>query len=182
LYARYTAAQTVAYYRARARQVWPGVQSFIEYALFDGDDLIIEGLHIDPALPDQFAVPADVDVSRAVRRIFLVREDRTALAASLKRGSGSNDWVLKGTRQEVTFARIAQMIVLYSVAIRADAQARGFPVINLDREFDAQLGAPSTCSSPETMVFISSRVIRQLAESGCGTRCSIRDAPTGAAG
>ena len=32
------------------------------------------------------------------------------------------------------------MIALYSADIRADAEARGFPVINLDREFDAQLG------------------------------------------
>ena len=75
LYAKYTAAQTVAYYRARARQVWPGVQSFIEYALVDGEDLIIEGLHIDPALADSFTVPADTTVGSAVRRIFLVRED-----------------------------------------------------------------------------------------------------------
>jgi 2-phosphoglycerate kinase len=139
LYARYTAAQTIAYYRARARQVWPGVQSFIEYALFDGEDLIIEGHHIDPALADSFAVPADTTVDSTVRRIFLVREDANGLAASLKRGGGRNDWVLKGTRQEVTFERIAQMVTLYSADIRADAESRGFPVVTTDGDFDAQL-------------------------------------------
>jgi 2-phosphoglycerate kinase len=138
LYAKYTAAQTVAYYRARARQVWPGVQAFIEYALFDGEDLIIEGLHIDPALADSFAVPADSGVGSAVRRIFLVREDSNGLAARLKRGGGRNDWVLKRTRQEVTFERIAQMIALYSADIRADAQAQGFPVITMDGDLDRQ--------------------------------------------
>lgn len=139
LYATYSAEQTIAYYRARAVRTWPGVQAFMEYALTDDEDLIIEGYHIDPRLVEAFAAPADTDLHRNVRRVFLVRDDVGEILTSIKQGSGRNDWVLRKTQQEVTFERIARMIALYSAAIRVDAQARGFPVIAMDEDFDRQI-------------------------------------------
>src|SRR5438067_9292419 len=55
VYATYSAAQCIAYDRARAQRTWPGVQALIENALSDGEDLILEGFHVDPMLVDQVA-------------------------------------------------------------------------------------------------------------------------------
>ncbi len=153
LYATYSADQCVAYDRARARRIWPGVQALIAMALSDGEDLILEGFHVDPVLVGQIAAPTDADGLGAVRCVFLVREDVENTVASIRRSSPTNDWLLRGIQQDVTFERIAHMIVLYSRAIRADAERRRFPVIPVDGDFDRQIehavralqGADMTC-------------------------------------
>jgi hypothetical protein len=74
-----------------------------------------------------------------VRCIFLVREDVENTLSSIRRSSRTNDWLLRGIRQDVTFERIAHMIVLYSSAIGADAERRRFPVVAVDRDFGRQI-------------------------------------------
>ena len=139
VYATFSAVEIIAYYRAMAERAWPGVRTMIEYALFDEEDFIIEGYHIDPALVQRFLAAADPGTAREVRAAFLVREDRADILAGIGRGGHKNDWVLTKTRQDATFERIAEMIVQYSVVVRADAERAGFVVHSVDGDFDRQV-------------------------------------------
>jgi 2-phosphoglycerate kinase len=96
-YARYSAEEIIAYYRGLAAQAWPGLQAFIEYALFDEEDLIVEGYHIEPDFVRQI-LAADPTRSEQVRAAFLYRQDIEDILAAIKRGGGKNDWVLGSAR------------------------------------------------------------------------------------
>jgi hypothetical protein len=74
-----------------------------------------------------------------VRAVFLVREDFDDILATIKRGGYKNDWVLTKTRQDVTFARIAEMIAHYSQHIRSEAEQAGLPVIEMGGDFARQV-------------------------------------------
>ena len=139
VYARYSAVEIIAHYRAMAERAWPGVRALVEYALFDEEDFIVEGYHVDPALVQRFLAAAEPGTARDVRTAFLVREDRADILAGIGRGGHKNDWVLSKTRQDATFERIAEMIVQYGVVVRADAERAGLPVHSVDGDFDSQV-------------------------------------------
>ncbi len=139
MYATFSAVEIIAYYRAMAERAWPGVRTIVEYALFDDEDIIIEGYHIDPALVQRFLAAADPGTAGEVRTAFLVREDRADILASIRRGGQKNDWVLSKTRQDATFERIAEMIVQYGAVVRADAEQAGLPVLSVDGDFDREV-------------------------------------------
>lgn len=99
-YACYSSVEVVAYYRALAGRTWRGLRAIIEYAIFDGEPLILEGFHLDPAdirawLAGDGAVHAD-----AVRPVFLIREDARDIEAGLRNGNQRNDWVLTQTQDD----------------------------------------------------------------------------------
>jgi hypothetical protein len=98
LYARYSPAAIISYYRAWAVRTWPGLQVFIE------------GYQIDPALLPAF-LAGDPSRTQLVPAVFHYREDLAETTASLRRGVGAPDWVTRRTQQESTFERIAQMII-----------------------------------------------------------------------
>ena len=139
VYSTFYTVETIAYYRAMAERAWPGVRAIVKYALFDEEDVVIEGYHIDPALVRRFLAAADPGTAREVQTAFLVREDRADILASIRRGGHKNDWVLSKTRQEATFERIAEMIVQYGRAVWADAERAGFAVHSVDGDFDRQV-------------------------------------------
>jgi 2-phosphoglycerate kinase len=138
VYAKYSAAEIIDYYRALAKRTWTGLQAVVEYALFDGEDLVLEGFHIDPASVRQFLAETDANLAGEVRPVFLIREDFDDILATIKRGGHKNDWVLTKTRQDVTFERIARMIVQYSQRVRHEVEQAGFPVFEMDGDFMRQ--------------------------------------------
>lgn len=137
-YTRFTADQIIAYYRALAHQTWPGLKTMIEYALDDGEDFIVEGYQVDPALVSHY-LEDNPHHAAHVRVAFLVREDHAAIAAAIRTGSGANDWVVGRTQNEATFGLIARMIVQYSAVIRTEAEAAGLPVFTMDDDFDQRV-------------------------------------------
>ncbi len=139
VYAKFSAAEIIARYRALAGRTWPGLRTIVEYALFDGEDFILEGFHVDPEHVRRFLADTDASLARDVRTIFLIREDPGDILASIRRGGHKNDWVLTKTRQEATFERIARMIARYGATVRAAAEGAGLPVVNVDRDFDRQV-------------------------------------------
>ena len=137
-YALYSAAEIIAYYRAWAARTWPGLRVFIEYAIEDQEDLIVDGYHIDPTLVGPYLSTLDVARRDQIRAVFLQREDRADILRALRHGEGNN-WVRGRTEQKITYERIATMIGQYSHEIRADAEATGLPVFAMDFAFDQQL-------------------------------------------
>jgi len=139
LYARYSATDIIAYYRALAGQTWAGLRPIIEYALFDDEPLILEGFHLDPSDIRRWLAKSDARYPGQVRPIFVVREDPAGIEAALHRGDHRNDWVLTKTQDAATFTRIARMIAEYGAMIRAEAEQGGFAVFGTDGDFAQQL-------------------------------------------
>jgi 2-phosphoglycerate kinase len=136
-YTRFTADQIIAYYRALAQQTWPGLKTLIEYALDDGEDFVVEGYQVDPALVADY-LEGNPYRAAQVRVAFLVRVDHAAIATAIRTGSSANDWVVGRTQNETTFGLIARMIVQYSAVIRAEAA--GLPVFSMDDDFNQRVG------------------------------------------
>lgn len=138
MYSLLSADHIIGYYRGMAERTWPGLHTLLEYALHDGETLIVEGYQVDPALVPRFFA---LYPNRAgmVRAVFLLREDEADIERSILRGTDPNDWVLTRTRQEATFGRIARMIALYSALVRADAERAGLPVVSVDGAFEVGL-------------------------------------------
>lgn len=139
-FARYTAGEVVAHYRALAGRAWPGPRAIIEYAHFDGEPLVLEGFHLDPALLRAWLAGDGAGYSGAVMPVFLVREDHADIARALRRGGHARDWVTTQTREDATYGRIAAMVALYGATVRAEAEAAAFPVFAMDGDLDAQTG------------------------------------------
>ena len=137
-YARYSASEIIAYYRAWAARTWPGLRVFIEYALDDQEDLIVEGYHIDPALVGPHLSTLEIVRRGQIRAVFLHRVDQADILRALRHGD-ENAWVGGRTQQPATFERIATMIAQYSREVRSDAEAAGLPVFAMDFAFDQQL-------------------------------------------
>jgi len=97
-YARYTATEVVAHYRALAGRAWPGLRAIIEYALFDGESLVLEGFHFDPALLRDWLAGDGAGYAGDVMPVFLVREEPTDIERALRRGGHARDWVTTQTR------------------------------------------------------------------------------------
>ncbi len=131
-YARYTAGEVVASYRALAGRAWPGLRAIIEYACFDGEPLVLEGVHLEPAVIRDWLAGDGAACAGVVMPVFLVREDPADIARALRRGGHARDWVTTQTRDDATYARIAAMVALYSATVRAEAEAAGFPVFAMD--------------------------------------------------
>ena len=138
LYSRFSADEIIGYYRAWAARSRSGLEAFIEYALHDREDMIVEGYQVDPALLPHF-FELYPNRAEAVRAVFLVRDDEADIEGSIRRGTDPNDWVLTKTREEPTYKRIARMIARYSQVVRADAEREAFPVVALDRDFQGQM-------------------------------------------
>jgi 2-phosphoglycerate kinase len=134
-YEQYSPEQSVNLYLRQAETYWPGVENFINYALEDDHDLIIEGWQI---LPNRLRRVIAAD-TRAARIVFLYKRSEFEIAAGLRSHVAKNDWVIKNTEREDTFDAIAKMIGLFGVVIEREAASSDFRAVNTDREFETTI-------------------------------------------
>jgi hypothetical protein len=128
----YSAEEIVAVYQRQAATVWPGVKSFISYAIEDEHSLILEGWQLLPGFLAEipFAKRAD---NMQIR--FLYKTNVEKIVSGLKANEPFNDWVLTHTKNENSFTRIARMIARFGETTKKDAGEQGFEAINMDRDF-----------------------------------------------
>jgi hypothetical protein len=140
-YATYSTPAIVDLYVRQAITYWPGVREFISYALADEHELILEGWQLLPHLVSDVITFKERHRARVV---FLYKLDVPAIVTGLKAGTRHDDWVIKNTKREETFASIATMLAHFGNQVRADAGAASFEAINMDHEFTATLDAVLT--------------------------------------
>jgi 2-phosphoglycerate kinase len=128
---KYSPEQSVDLYLRQAETYWPGVENFINYALDDDHDLIVEGWQILPNRLRRVIAPH----ARA-RIVFLYKRSEFEIAAGLRSHVAKNDWVIKNTEREGTFDAIARMISCFSAVIEREAASSDFRAVNTDREFE----------------------------------------------
>jgi 2-phosphoglycerate kinase len=135
-YSHYSTEEIISFYLRQAETYWPGIKSFITYAVDDGHDLILEGWQILPHLLQSVDSAHDRD---RLRTVFLYKTDAGAIERDLKASSAPNDWAKNNTRNERTFSKIAAMVSRFSRYVADEAVTSGFPAVNIEHEFNEPL-------------------------------------------
>lgn len=126
----------VAIYQKQAATCWPGVRNFIDYAIEDEHGLILEGWQL---LPRFLAAIPPAKRSGNVQIRYLYKTSVPDIVLGLKANDPVNDWVLRHTKEESSYGRIAQMISCFGHAIEREAGELGFEAINMDYDFDEKI-------------------------------------------
>jgi hypothetical protein len=128
----YSAEEIVRVYQRQAETLWPGVRNFIDYAIQDEHALILEGWQLLPRFLAEF--PA-AERSGMLQIQYLYKTNVEDILAGLKANDPVNDWVLRHTKEDSSFIRIAQMISCFGKAIERETAELRFEAVNLDRDF-----------------------------------------------
>ena len=132
----YSAEEIVGVYQRQAATVWPGVRNFIDYAIEDEHTLILEGWQLLPRFLAE--IPA-AKRSEDVQIRYLYKVNVEDIVSGLKANDPVNDWVLRHTKDEAGFVRIAQMISCFGKAIERETSELGFEAENMDRDFGEKI-------------------------------------------
>ena len=98
----------------------------------DGNDYIIEGYQVEPALVARLVKKYGKERFSAV---FLTKLDTQAFLKDLRKSTTPNDWILSNTKNTETFLKIANMVQHYSDYFQTEAEKHGFTTIDLSRNF-----------------------------------------------
>jgi 2-phosphoglycerate kinase len=124
-YSSHSTAEIVASYRRRARAARRGLLAFVEYALSEERDFVLEGFHCEPTLM------AEVERLGPSRAVVLCRDDPEDALQALRASSDPNDWAVRYTRESETYRGIAAMIAAYSGILREEARRWRIPVMSM---------------------------------------------------
>ena len=135
-YARFGPQEVVDFYLRQAETCWPGVKNFIEYALHDEHDLVLEGWQILPHLVSSVITPENRGKARV---LFLYKVDAESIVAGLKASKAKNDWVINNTKDESTFPAIARMISRFGSYVEVESRKYNFLARNTDSAFEQKI-------------------------------------------
>jgi len=134
-YSNYTPEQIVDFYYTQAESVWTGLEAFIKYAVHDEQNFILEGYQITPELLARL----DENVQKSVKAIFLYKDDKKDIEVGIKKNVGSGDWLIKNTKEERTFSKVAEMISMFGVRTVDESKKYNYPCFNMDGDFKNKL-------------------------------------------
>jgi 2-phosphoglycerate kinase len=135
-FAQHSSRQVVELYLRQAETYWPGVESFIRYALRDEHDLILEGWQLLPRLLRSVITPED---EARLKILFLYKTDTEDIVAGLKASEAKNDWVVNNTKDGSTFPSIANMISHFGGYVEAETRKYNFQAVNTDFDFKQKI-------------------------------------------
>lgn len=135
-YSLHSAQSIVDGYVAQAKATYSAIGAIAESQVVDKDDYIIEGYQVTPEIVDIITKKLGKD---NVKSVFLTKKDTEKFVQDVHKSTTPNDWILRKTKNEETFLRIAEMIALYSTYFESEAKKYGFSIIEMDSDFKAQL-------------------------------------------
>lgn len=135
-YSEYSPQRIVGNYIAQGKTTYDAISMMAETYLKDEDDFIIEGYQVTPEVVDCILKKFG---NEHIRAVFLVKHDTQKFIQDIHKSATPNDWILRKTKEESTFGKIADMIVEYSHYFEEEAKKYGLQVFNMDEKFDEQL-------------------------------------------
>lgn len=135
-YSKYSTNEILDIYLCQAKTLWPGVKGFIEYAVHDGHNLILEGWQL---LPHLIKTIVNSENAGVLKIIFLVKTDVNSIVKGLTIDPEKIDWVKKNTKCEETFYSIGQMISQFGSYIQEAAATNGFQAVNTENDFISEV-------------------------------------------
>jgi ABC-type Zn uptake system ZnuABC Zn-binding protein ZnuA len=107
-----------------------------ETYLIDKDDIIVEGYQVTPEIVEKIIKKFG---KKNIQSIFLVKHDEKKFVKDLHKSTTPNDWIIRKTKEEATFHKIAKMISEYSKYFEKEAKKYKFTVFTMDQDFEKQI-------------------------------------------
>lgn len=135
-YDAHTTKQIVEGYIAQGKTTDDAVSMMAETYLIDKDDFIVEGYQVYPELVNRILKKFGKEHIKAV---FLVRKNQEQFVQDVHKSNTPNDWILRKTKKEETFVKIAQMVVEYSNYFALEAKKYNLPIFHMDVDFEVKI-------------------------------------------
>src|SRR6185295_3832158 len=74
-----------------------------------------------------------------VEAVFLVKYDEQKFVENIHKSTTPNDWIIRKTKNEATYLKIAKMISEYSHYFEKEAKKYGFSIFNMDEDFSKRI-------------------------------------------
>jgi 2-phosphoglycerate kinase len=123
-------------YVAQSKATYSAIGAIVETQLSDKDDYIIEGYQVTPEIVNQIIYKLGPDT---IKSIFLIKKDKEKFISDVHKSTTLNDWILRKTKNEETFLKIAEMVRTYSNYFETEAKKYNFSLLEMDSDFDEKL-------------------------------------------
>lgn len=135
-YSKYSASEIISAYQKQAKTVSQAIEMFALCEMKDGNSVIIEGYHIEPALVKELQNKYG---NKNIHGIFLVKTDIKKFISNIAKSSTPNDWIIARTHKKETFLKIAEMIWQYGMYFNHEAKKYKFKVLKMDDNFNEKI-------------------------------------------
>jgi|SRR3989344_7080935 len=123
-------------YVEQSKATYDAISMMAETYLTDEDDFIVEGYQVTPEIANRILKKFGSD---HIKTAFLLKRDEGKMLKDFHKSTTPNDWILRKTKNEATFAKIARMIAVYSDHIEQEAKKYELPLFEMDTDFNASL-------------------------------------------
>ncbi len=135
-YSENSIEQIVKDYIAQGETCYEAISMMAQTYLTDEDDFIVEGYSVTPEI---IAKIFNKFGKEHIRAVFLVKHNEQQFIKDVHKSNTPNDWILRKTKEEVTFTKIAQMVSVYSRYFEEEAIKHSMVVLTMDNDFEKQL-------------------------------------------
>lgn len=135
-YSIHSAETIIRSYLGQAKTSYDAISMMAETYLIDEDDFIVEGYQVTPEIADRIHQKYGKE---QVRAVFLIRNDAKQFVEDTHKSTTPNDWIIRRTKNESTYPKIAKMVVEYSDYFQKEAKKYDLPVFQMDKNFDDQI-------------------------------------------
>lgn len=135
-YDNLSAQKIISILRKEARSTFAAIDMAAICEINDGNDYVIEGYHIEPALADKLVKKYG---RKNIKAVFLTKHNAAKFASDVKKSKTPNDWLLVLTKKEETFLKVGEMVSTFSRCFENEAKKYKFKVYNMDQNFQKQL-------------------------------------------
>lgn len=135
-YGNNSSSSIVELYVKQGKTAYKAISMIAETQIVDEDGYIIEGYQVTPEVVDEIIKKFG---SENVKSIFLVKYDENKFVEDIHKSTTPNDWIIRKTKEESTYSKIAKMISEYSKYFDAEAKKYNFAVLEMDNDFENQI-------------------------------------------
>lgn len=135
-YAHHTAEAIVHGYVEQSKATYDAISMMAETYLTDEDNFIVEGYQVTPEIVSRILKKFG---GEHIRAAFLLKRDEEKMLHDFHKSTTPNDWILRKTKEEATYVKIAHMIAVYSDYIEQEAKKYELPVFEMDASFNSSL-------------------------------------------
>ena len=136
MYSTFTAKQIVNAYRKQAKATQKAIEMLVLVQEQEGQDYIIEGYQVHPALMKKLIKKYG---AHHVRAMVVTRFDVEGIVKGCLSHKAKSDWFTQKTKDPATYPKIATMIAQYSRTFEREAKKLGIQTINMDQNFNEQV-------------------------------------------
>ena len=135
-YSKYSPEEIAKNYITQGETSYGAISMMAETSLADKDDFIVEGYQVTPEITGRIFKKFGQEHAKAV---FLVKNNEQKFVQDIKKSATPNDWIIRNTKDEATYGKIAKMVAQYSSYFEQEAKKYGLRVFNMDESFSEQL-------------------------------------------